>query len=50
MFDSVARKFQLRFKDRITAANILGNALKDEVRKESNRISSSLKFLGMRGC
>jgi putative phosphoribosyl transferase len=34
MFDNITRKFQFRFKDRLTAANILGEALKDIIKKE----------------
>jgi putative phosphoribosyl transferase len=34
LFEAITRKFQFRFKDRITAANILGEALKDTVKKE----------------
>jgi putative phosphoribosyl transferase len=34
MFDSLTRKLQFRFKDRISAANILGEALKDVIPKE----------------
>jgi hypothetical protein len=29
MFDSLTRKFQFRFKDRMTAANILGDAFEN---------------------
>ncbi len=31
MFDSIIRKFQFRFKDRVSAANILAAALLDNL-------------------
>jgi predicted phosphoribosyltransferase len=34
LFGTLTRRFQFRFKDRITAANILAEALKDTVKKE----------------
>jgi putative phosphoribosyl transferase len=34
LFEALTRKFQFRFKDRLTAANILGDALKDTVKKD----------------
>jgi putative phosphoribosyl transferase len=34
MFDLLTRRFQFRFKNRITAANILGESLKDIIKKE----------------
>ncbi|MDQ6863448.1 MAG: phosphoribosyltransferase [Thermoproteota archaeon] len=34
MFEAVTRKFQFRFKDRVTAANILSEALKDIIKKD----------------
>jgi predicted phosphoribosyltransferase len=34
LFEALTRKFQFRFKDRITAANILAEALKDTIKKE----------------
>jgi putative phosphoribosyl transferase len=34
LFEALTRSFQFRFKDRITAANILGEALKDTIKKE----------------
>ena len=34
LFEALTRKFQVRFKDRLTAGNILAEALKDTVKKE----------------
>ena len=34
MFDSLKNKFQLRFRNRETAANILAGALKDSFEEE----------------
>ena len=34
MFKALTRKFQFRFKDRISAASILGEALKDTIKKD----------------
>lgn len=44
MFDSLTRKLQFRFKDRVSAANILGESLKDVIPKEQK---SSLLVLGI---
>jgi hypothetical protein len=33
IFDKISSKFQLRLKDRDNAANILGEALKDVIKK-----------------
>lgn len=46
MFDSIIGKFQIKFKDRVAAANILANILKDAIKKEEKR-SSSLLVLGI---
>ncbi|HZC47864.1 MAG TPA: phosphoribosyltransferase family protein [Nitrososphaeraceae archaeon] len=40
IFDKISSKFQLRLKDRANAANILGEALKDVIKKEQERIDS----------
>jgi putative phosphoribosyl transferase len=40
IFDKISNKFQLRLKDRMTAANILGEALKDIIKKEEQRKDS----------
>ena len=40
IFDKISNKFQLRLKDRMTAANILGEALKDIIKKEQQRKDS----------
>ena len=37
IFDSITRKFQFRFKDRVTAANILGESLKDRIKKDEEQ-------------
>jgi putative phosphoribosyl transferase len=37
IFESISSKFQLKLKDRATAANILGEALKDIIKKEQER-------------
>ena len=34
MFDSIKRKFQFKFKDRVSAANILAAALMDSLNKK----------------
>jgi putative phosphoribosyl transferase len=44
IFDSLARIFQFRFNDRVSAANILSEALKDTIKKEEQ---SSLLILGI---
>ena len=33
-FEAISRKFQFKFKDRVTAANIQGEALKDTIKKD----------------
>jgi putative phosphoribosyl transferase len=40
IFDKITSKFQLKLKDRATAANILGEALKDVIKKEQERKDS----------
>jgi putative phosphoribosyl transferase len=37
IFESISSKFQLKLKDRANAANILGHALKDVIKKEQER-------------
>lgn len=44
MFEAITRKFHFRFKDRGTAANILGESLKDRVKKEER---GSIVVLGI---
>jgi hypothetical protein len=36
IFDKISDKFQVKLKDRAMAANILGEALKDAIKKEGN--------------
>ena len=40
IFESISSKFQLKLKDRANAANILGQALKDIIKKEEERKGS----------
>ena len=40
IFESISSKFQLKLKDRANAANILGQALKDVIKKEEERKGS----------
>jgi putative phosphoribosyl transferase len=40
IFDKISSKFQVRLKDRANAANILGKALKDVIKKEQERKDS----------
>jgi putative phosphoribosyl transferase len=40
IFESISSKFQLKLKDRATAGNILGEALKDIIKKEQERKDS----------
>ena len=42
IFDKISNKFQFRLKDRATAANILGEALKDVIKKEEERKDSTI--------
>jgi putative phosphoribosyl transferase len=37
IFESISRKFQFKFKDRIAAANILGESLKDRIKNEEEQ-------------
>jgi hypothetical protein len=37
LFDKVSDKFQLKLKDRTTAANILGDLLRNVIKKEDER-------------
>ena len=37
IFDSITRKFQFRFKDRVTAADILGESLKDRIKEDEEQ-------------
>ena len=34
MFEAISRKFQLKFKDRVAAGNILAEILKDKLKKK----------------
>jgi predicted phosphoribosyltransferase len=53
MFDSIIRKFQFRFKDRVTAANILAAALQDSLDKKkkegqtNNNNNNNIVVLGI---
>jgi putative phosphoribosyl transferase len=52
MFDSIIRKFQFRFKDRVTAANILAAALLDNLDKkkreeQTNNNNNNIVVLGI---
>ena len=40
IFESISSKFQLKLRDRANAANILGQALKDVIKKEQERKGS----------
>ena len=40
IFESISSKFQLKLKDRANGANILGEALKDVIKKEQERKGS----------
>ncbi|MGN6633703.1 MAG: hypothetical protein ACTHKP_15925 [Nitrososphaeraceae archaeon] len=46
MFESLLNKFQLKFKDRIWAANVLAESLKEIINKES-RNRNDLIVLGI---
>jgi putative phosphoribosyl transferase len=37
LFDSLTKKFQFKFKDRVTAAHILGESLKDKIKKQEDQ-------------
>jgi putative phosphoribosyl transferase len=37
IFEAISKKFQFKFKDRVYAANILGESLKDRVKKEDEQ-------------
>src|SRR4051794_28908111 len=37
MFEKITNKFQFKFKDRVTAANILGESLKDKIKKQEEQ-------------
>jgi putative phosphoribosyl transferase len=37
IFEAISKKFQFKFKDRVTAANILGESLKDRIKKEGEQ-------------
>jgi len=39
MFETISRRFQLKFKDRVAAGSILGEILKDSLRKDKERYS-----------
>lgn len=41
LFDNLRDRFQLRLKDRTTAANILGDALKNIIKKSKGRTQLS---------
>jgi putative phosphoribosyl transferase len=40
MFEKITNKFQFKFKDRVTAANILGESLKDKIKKQEEQQSA----------
>jgi len=40
MFEKITNKFQFKFKDRVTAANILGESLKDKIKKQEEQKSA----------
>jgi putative phosphoribosyl transferase len=42
IFESISSKFQLKLKDRVTAGSILGEALKDVIKKEQERKDHSI--------
>jgi putative phosphoribosyl transferase len=42
IFDKISSKFQLKLKDRVTAGSILGEALKDVIKKEQERKDSTV--------
>jgi putative phosphoribosyl transferase len=42
IFESISSKFQLKLKDRVTAGSILGEALKDVIKKEQERKDSTV--------
>jgi putative phosphoribosyl transferase len=37
MFEKITNRFQFKFKDRVTAANILGKSLKDKIKKQEEQ-------------
>jgi putative phosphoribosyl transferase len=37
MFEKITNKFQFKFKDRVTAATILGESLKDKIKKQEEQ-------------
>jgi putative phosphoribosyl transferase len=37
MFEKITNRFQFKFKDRVTAANILGESLKDKIKKQEEQ-------------
>lgn len=47
MFESIKNKFQFKFKDRISAANILAAALEDYLRGEKETKNENLIVLGI---
>jgi putative phosphoribosyl transferase len=47
MFESIINKFQLRFKDRTWAANLLAQSLKDFMKKERLTIHDDIVILGV---
>ena len=42
VLDKITSKFQLRLKDRISAGNILGEALKDIIKNDKERRENTL--------
>ena len=40
MFEKITNRFQFKFKDRVTAANILGESLKDKIKKQEEQQSA----------
>jgi putative phosphoribosyl transferase len=40
MFEKITNKFQFKFKDRVTAAHILGESLKDKIKKQEEQQSA----------
>ena len=45
IFELISRKFQFKFKDRIAAADILGESLKDRVKKEEEQKTAVSVYL-----
>jgi hypothetical protein len=43
IFSGIRNRFQLKLKDRVSAGNILGQALKSVIKKEEERKNSSVR-------